>query len=207
MVRRPLGMFFSCLVAFSVLLTASLSPSGGAANRALVRLLLRSGEQPGYSVSGKTTTSATAASFIATSGVTGKQKASFTTELKGAGFIVATGEQLSAPGEVTGFSLVLEFQDAAGASEWVSDELRLIRDIQGPSTILSFKVPGIGSAKGVLSLNEPVATVNAFWSDDRCVLGAGVYLPNATGYTPAGIEKPVIQGIKAQSRRIGVRCP
>jgi hypothetical protein len=151
--------------------------------------LLRSGEQPGYSVT-------SAPSKI---------------RLTQPGFKTGVQESLGASRGRGGFTVILEFT-SAGAARASAEEthyLKVAKAGAGPLKLkeAAFAVPGVPGARGFTAQGGPVGLADAYWTVGRCMLGSGVSLPDATGKSAAALAAPVIAGIQSQSKRIAGHCP
>jgi len=169
--------------------------------------LLRANEQPGFTLSGKPTTETTLKSFLASEGLSAAQQKTYEKRFARAGFLLSSGELLTASGGRGGFSEVVQFSTLAGAQEATASFLALARSSQGTATVTNFTVPGIPSLRGITARAGAVATANAYWYTGKCMLGSGVYLPHGGKESTAQIDRPVVSGIQSQERRIKGACP
>jgi hypothetical protein len=181
-----------------------LSASAGAASSSSPsQFLLKSGEQPGYTVGGRPTTSSTPASLIEGGQFTTRQAKSIVNTLKTAGFVKALEEHTTGSGGSEGFSLVMQFSNAAGAQTGAALFLHLAQSGQkGPKP---FSVSGVTGAKGVTVNGSAGASANAYWSAGDCAFGSGLYNPRAT--TAKSAAAPIQAGIRSQAKRVGTTCP
>ena len=182
---------------------ATFSAPAGAASPALSQFLLKSGEQPGYSVSGKPTVSSTPAGFIEGGQFTASQVRSIVKTLKKAGFVKALEEPTSASSSNVGFSLVIEFTSPAGAQAGAALLLHLAEG--GQSGWKVFAVSGVPSATGITVNGGAGASANAYWSAGDCAFGSGLYDPKAVSAKKAAA--PIQSGIRSQAKRVGTTCP
>ncbi len=147
--------------------------------------LLRSGEQPGYSVTSTPNH----------------------VELAAPGFETGFQETLGAPQGRAGFTLIVVFRTRTGALAAASSYLRAAESGARPRKIRPFTVAGVRSARGFTGQGAPVSLANAYWTVGRCMLGSGLDLPNATASSADALAKPVIAGVESQSSRIAAHCP
>ena len=91
------------------------APAGAASTSTLSHFLLKSNEQPGYTVGGRPTTMTTAAGLVEGGPFSAKQTESISNTLKQAGFVKAVEESTKSTGSNEGFSLVMQFSSPAGA--------------------------------------------------------------------------------------------
>lgn len=188
----------------------SLAAIGGVAvaGGAISRYLLRSGQQPGFRVSGQPLVARSVAASIRDLHMTGAQARAFTRVLTRAGFAGGAQEQLAGRGGRQGFSLVATFARASGPAAVrnylianASNDNR-----RGHLRLIAFAVPGVPSARGVTASDGTVATSNAYWTEGRCVFGSALYLPSAARLGTAAINAPVIAGIRSQRAATRGRC-
>ena len=191
------------LGALSMLVLGLAAPAAAASSSSLSHFLLKSGEQPGYSVGGRPTTSNTAAGFIQGGQFTAKQAKSIANTLKKAGFVKALEEHTTGSGGSEGFSFVIQFTNPAGAQTGAAQFLHLAQTGQRGSK--PFSVSGVTGAKGVTVSGGAGASVNAYWSAGDCAFGSGLYNPRATSAKSAAA--PIQVGIRSQSKRVGTTCP
>jgi hypothetical protein len=187
-----------------------LATTGGVAlaRDTVSRYLLRSGQQPGFRVSGRPVFAPTVSASIRDLHMRGRQATAFARLLTRAGFAGGAQEQLVGQGGRQGFSLVTTLARASGPA---AVRNYLITNAYQDNTsahgrLIRFRVPGMPSARGVTAFDGTVATSNAYWIEGRCVLGSGLFLPSADKLTTAAVNAPVIAGIRAQWARTHGHC-
>lgn len=186
---------------------SSLATLGGVALAAtgISHYLLHTGEQPGFTVTGRPLVARTVAASVRDLQLKGRQAKTVTELLTRGGFAGSAQEHLVASGGRQGFSLVAALHRTGGPSR-VRDYLlaNAVKDQSGRVT--RFAVRGVPSARGVTAVDGVLATSNVYWTEGRCVFGSGLFLPVATGRSVAEINAPVIAGLKAQRARTHGRC-
>lgn len=182
-----------------------LGASAGAASSSssLSKFLLKSNEQPGYTVGGHPATSTTPSGLIEGGPFTAKQKKSIVRTLKQAGFVKAVEEATKSSGSNEGFSLVMQFSNPAGAQTGAALFLHLAAT--GQARTKPFNVAGVAGAKGVTVTGGAGGSANAYWSAGDCAFGSGLYDGTATSAKAAAA--PLQTGIKSQAKRVGTTCP
>ena len=186
-----------------VLPVLSLATPAGASNPPLSQFLLKSGEQTGYSVGGKPATSSTPSGFLEGDQFTASQLRNAKSTLKKDGFVKAVEESSKGPGSSDGFSWVIEFTNAAGATSAAALFLHLAQANQNSTQ--PFSVSGVSGAKGVTDTGSEGGSANAYWSGGDCAFGSGLYNPDVTSATKAAA--PVQAGISSQYKSFGTFCP
>jgi hypothetical protein len=189
--RRPSRrLLLTAILAVLVLAAAAVALfTGGTTGRRAATgppsYLLSSGEQPGYTVT--STPSAV--------------------KLEQPGFRIGVQETLGAPNGRAGFTLFTEFATAAQARASAARYLRVAKSGVGKLTLRTFTVPGVRGSQGFTGQGAVEGVADAYWTVGRCMLGSGLFLPNAPGKSVAALAAPVIAGIESQSSRIDDRCP
>ena len=178
-------------------------PAGAATPSALSQFLLESKEQPGYTVSGHPTTLSTPSALLEGGLYNSGQKKNLVSALKKAGFVKAVEETISASADNEGFSLVMQFKNAAGAQAGATLFLRLATTDQAGTK--PFSVVGVQGAKGVTVTGGAGGSANAYWTAGDCAFGTGIY--DDTASSAKAVAAPVQAGIKSQAARIGTTCP
>jgi hypothetical protein len=180
-----------------------------AAAPSLQSFLLRSNEQPGFTVIKHTRgTQPTAAAYAKWSGVSPADQKAYAEKLKKTGFVQAAGEQLEGKhGARQGFSLVVEFKTAKGAAALAKSLYKKAVSGQSGAKLKKFTVPGVSTAQGITATEKPVATANVYWTEGRCAFGSGLFLPHGSGLSSKQIASRVIAGVESQHRRTDGRCP
>jgi hypothetical protein len=170
--------------------------------------LLRSGEQTGFRVSGRPLFAPTVAAAIRDLHMTGKPAKAYARVLTRAGFRGGSQEQLAGRSGAQGFALVAALASASGPANVRNYLITVAYDDNsgGHSRLTRFRVPGVPSARGLTAFAGTVATSNVYWTEGRCVLGSGLYLPDAAQLTPAAVNAPVIAGVRSQRARTHGHC-
>jgi hypothetical protein len=179
------------------------SPAGAATSPSLSQFLLKSKEQPGYTVGGRPTTLSTPSALLEGGLYTTGQIKGVVSALKKAGFVKAVEETISASADNEGFSLVMEFKNAAGAQTGATLFLRLATTDQAGTK--PFGVAGVQGAKGVTVTGGAGGSANAYWTAGDCAFGTGIY--DDTAMSAKAVAAPVQAGIKSQAARVGTTCP
>jgi hypothetical protein len=179
------------------------APAGAATTSSLSHFLLKSNEQPGYTVGGHPSTMTTAAALIEGGPFTAKQTKSIVSTLKQAGFVKAVEEATKGTGSNEGFSLVMEFSNPAGAQTGAALFLHLAQS--GQKGTKPFRVTGVTGAKGVAVTGGAGGSANAYWSAGNCAFGSGLY--DGTAISAKAAAAPLETGIRSQAKRIGTTCP
>ncbi len=179
------------------------APAGAASSASLSRFLLKSNEQPGYTVGGHPSTMTTPSGLIQGGPFTARQKKSIVSTLKKAGFVKAVEEATTGSGTNEGFSLVMQFSNAAGAQTGATLFLHLAQTGQAGSK--PFTVTGVTGAKGVTVTGSAGGSANAYWSAGDCAFGSGLYDGRAISAKAAAA--PLVAGIRSQAKRVGTTCP
>lgn len=189
----------SAAVALAALALALLPGPASAAGLGLTAYLLRSGEQPGFSVLGRPVVSRSLAPFLL--GDSPRQRAARGRMLRAAGFRAFAAEQLTGARGQQGFSLVFELTSPAGARS-VAAAFDRWASIGQSGRLTAFTVPGVGRSAGVRAVARGISTANAYWVEGRCALAAG----DALTRSDAGVAAPVIAGARALYRRTRGVC-
>jgi hypothetical protein len=179
------------------------SPVGAATTATLTPFLLKSHEEPGFTVSGHPSTITTPAGLIASGSLTKSESKSFTTTLHKAGFVEAVEENTKGSGSNEGLSLVIQFTNPAGAQAGAALFLQVAKSGQAGTKL--FAVAGVPSAKGVTVTGGAGGSANAYWSAGDCAFGSGAYEALVTSARAAAA--PIQAGIRAQAKRVGTTCP
>jgi len=177
--------------------------AGAASSSSLSQFLLKSNEEPGYTVGGHSTTVTTAAGLIEGGSLTKKQTKSAISTLQQAGFVKAVEESTKGANTNEGLSIVMQFSSAAGAQTGAALFLHIVET--GQAGWKPFSVPGVPVAKGVTVTGSAGGSANAYWSAGDCAFGSGIY--DATAISAKAVASPVQTGIKSQARRVGTTCP
>ncbi len=177
--------------------------ASAASSSSLSQFLLKSNEMPGYTVGGRPTTLTTPSALIEGGLYTASQKKSLVSALKTAGFVKAVEETTTASANNEGFSLVMEFRNAAGAQTGAGLFLRLATKDQAGTK--PFGVAGVQDAKGITVTGGAGGSANAYWSAGNCAFGSGIY--DDTAASAKAVASPVQAGIKSQAKRVGTTCP
>jgi hypothetical protein len=203
--RRRAGLAGAGLTVLSCLPALCLT-ARTAASPPLTHFLLRSGDQPGFSVSGTPKTVASAVEFMQ-GGASPSQISSAVSILNHAGFVQAAEEHTSGAGG-QGFSFVVEFKSAAGARAGAALLLYLAGQTKGTKPKV-FTITGFANARGVTQVATAGAgaSANVYWFDGRCMLGLGLLTKAGAHKTGAQLARPVVLGIKKQLIRFGSSCP
>jgi hypothetical protein len=177
----------------------------GAATTAssLAPFLLRSHEEPGFTVSGHPTTITKPSELIASGSLTKSESKSFVSTLQKAGFVKAVEENTTGSGSNEGLSLVIQFTNPAGAQAGAALFLQVAKSGQTGAKL--FSVTGVPGAKGVTVTGGAGGSANAYWSAGDCAFGSGAYEALVTSAKAAA--SPVQAGIRAQAERVGTTCP
>jgi hypothetical protein len=178
-------------------------PAGATTAPPLSQFLLKSHEEPGFTVSGRPSTIRSPSGLIASGSLTKSESRSFTATLRKAGFVKAVEENTTGAGSNEGISLVMEFTNPAGAQAGAALFLQVAR--QGQAASKPFSVAGVAGAKGVTVTGGAGGSANAYWTAGDCTFGSGVY--EATVTSAKAAAAPVQAGIKAQAKRVGTSCP
>lgn len=179
------------------------SMAGAGTSSSLAQFLLKSKEQPGYTVGGRPETLNTPSAVLKGGLYAAGETKSLVSALKKAGFVKAVEESIAASANNEGFSLVMEFKTAAGAQTGAALFLRLATTNQAGSK--PFSVAGVPGAKGVTVTGGAGGSANAYWSAGDCAFGSGIY--DDTAASAKAAASPVQAGIKAQATRVGTTCP
>ena len=178
-------------------------PASASTPSSLSQFLLKSKEQPGYTVGGRPATLSTPSALLEGGLYTSGQKKNLVSALKKAGFVKAVEETISASANNEGFSLVMQFQNAAGAQTGAALFLRLATTDQAGTK--PFSVVGVQNAKGVTVTGGAGGSANAYWTAGDCAFGTGIY--DDTAVSAKAVAAPVQAGIKSQAARVGTTCP
>ncbi len=179
------------------------APADAATSSSLSHFLLKSNEQPGYTVGGHPSTMTTVAGLVEGGPFTAKQRKSIESTLKQAGFVKAVEEATKSTGSNEGFSLVMEFSNPAGAQTGAALFLQLAQSGQKGSR--PFSVTGVSGAKGVTVTGSAGGSANAYWSAGDCAFGSGLY--DGTAISAEAAAAPLETGIRSQAKRVGTTCP
>jgi hypothetical protein len=179
------------------------SPVGAATTSSLAPFLLKSHEEPGFTVSGHPTTITRPAGLIASGSLTKSESKSFVSTLQKAGFVKAVEEGTTGSGGNEGLSLVIQFSNPAGAQAGAALFLQVAKSGQTGTRL--FSVAGVPGAKGVTVTGGAGGSANAYWSAGDCAFGSGAYEALVTSAKAAA--SPVQAGIRAQAKRVGTTCP
>jgi hypothetical protein len=195
------------VVLTAAIAASSLAALGGIALAAIgiSTYLLRSGEQTGFTVTGRPLVARTVAASVRDLQLKGRQAKTFTQLLTAGGFTGDAEEHLVASGGRQGFSLVAAFHRPGGPAR-VRDYLLGNAERDQSGRVTRFAIPGVPSARGVTAVEGVLATSNVYWTEGRCVFGSGLFLPRASGLSVAAINAPVIAGLRAQRARTHRRC-
>ena len=177
--------------------------AGAASSSSLSHFALQSNEEPGYTVGGHPSTYTTPSGLLEGGSLTKSQMKSAVSTLQKAGFVKAVEEATMGSVNNEGFSLVMEFRNAAGAQTGAALFLHLAQT--GQAGTKPFSVAGVPGAQGVTVTGSAGGSANAYWSAGDCAFGSGVYDGTATSAKAAA--SPVRAGIKSQAKRIGTTCP
>ena len=178
-------------------------PVGAATTSSLAPFLLKSHEEPGFTVSGHPTTITKPSGLIASGSLNKSESNSFVSTLQKAGFVKAAEESTSGSGSNEGLSLVIQFSNPAGAQAGAALFLQVAKSGQTGTKL--FSVAGVPGAKGVTVTGGAGGSANAYWSAGDCAFGSGAYEALATSAKAAA--SPVQAGIRAQAKRVGTTCP
>ena len=148
-------------------------PAGAATTSPLAPFLLKSHEEPGFTVSGSATTITTPSGLIASGSLTKSESKSFVSTLQKAGFVKAVEETTKGSGSNEGLSLVMQFSNPAGAQAGAALFLQVAKSGQTGTKL--FSVAGVPGAKGVTVTGGAGGSANAYWSAGDCAFGSGVY--------------------------------
>jgi hypothetical protein len=210
LVNRGLGALALGTVTMGALVTVpavglalTAAPAGAASTSTLSHFLLKSNEQPGYTVGGRPTTMTTAAGLVEGGPFTAKQSKTIINELKQGGFVKAVEESTKSTGSNEGFSLVMEFSSPAGAQSGAALFLHIAQTGQAGSK--PFTISGVSGAKGVTVTGSAGGSANAYWSAGDCAFGSGLY--DGTAISPKAAAAPLETGIRSQAKRVGTTCP
>jgi hypothetical protein len=176
---------------------------GAATTSSLAPFLLKSHEEPGFTVSGHPTTITKPSGLIASGSLTKSESKSFVSTLQKAGFVKAVEESTTGSGSNEGLSLVIQFSNPAGAQTGAALFLQVAKSGQTGTKL--FSVAGVPGAKGVTVTGGAGGSANAYWSAGDCAFGSGAYEALATSAKAAA--SPVQAGIRAQAKRVGTTCP
>lgn len=177
--------------------------AGAATASPLSQFLLKSHEEPGFTVSGRPSTITSPSGLIASGSLTKSETRSFVATLRKAGFVKAVEENTTGSGSNEGISLVMVFTNPAGAKAGAALFLQVAKS--GQSGSKPFSVSGVSGAKGVTVTGGAGGSANAYWSTGDCAFGSGVYQATVTSAKAAAA--PVQDGIRAQAKRVGMTCP
>jgi hypothetical protein len=177
--------------------------AGAATTSSLAPFLLKSHEEPGFTVSGHPTTITKPAGLIAGGSLTKSESKSFVSTLQKAGFVKAVEEGTTGSGSNEGLSLVIQFTNPAGAQAGAALFLQVAKSGQVGTKL--FSVPGVPGAQGVTVTGGAGGSANAYWSAGDCAFGSGAYEGLVT--SPKAAASPVQAGIRAQAKRVGTTCP
>ncbi len=194
------GLTLSALVVAGLFLGL---PAGASASSSLSQFLLKSKEEPGYTVGGRPTTMTTPSGLIEGGLYNKGERKSFVSALKKAGFVKAVEETITASADNEGLSLVMQFKNAAGAQTGATLFLQVAKTGQTGTKL--FSVAGVKGAKGVTVTGGAGGSANAYWTAGDCAFGTGIYDDTATSAKAAAA--PVQAGIRAQAKRVGTTCP
>jgi hypothetical protein len=187
-----------------VLPLISLGASAGAAtSSSLSQYLLRSNEMPGYTVGGHPSTMTTAAGLLEGGSLTRKQRNADISTLEKAGFVKAVEESAKGANANEGLSIVLQFDNPAGAQTGAALFLQMAKT--GQSGTKPFMVAGVPSGKGVTVNGSAGGSANAYWFAGNCAFGSGIY--DSTATSAKAVAGPVQTGIRSQAKRVGTTCP
>jgi hypothetical protein len=178
-------------------------PVGAATTSPLAPFLLKSHEEPGFTVSGHPSTITKPSGLIATGSLTKSESKSFVSTLQKAGFVQAVEESTKGSGSNEGLSLVIQFSDPAGAQAGAALFLQVAKSGQTGTKL--FSVAGVPGARGVTVTGGAGGSANAYWSAGDCAFGSGAYEALVTSARAAA--SPVQAGIRAQAKRVGTTCP
>ncbi len=202
--RRRVAGLCGALVLGAIGLPALLGgPVGAATTSSLAPFLLRSHEEPGFTVSGHPTTITNPSGLIASGSLTKSESKSFVSTLQKAGFVKAVEENTTGSGSNEGLSLVIQFTNPAGAQAGAALFLQVAKSGQTGAKL--FSVTGVPGAKGVTVTGGAGGSANAYWSAGDCAFGSGAYEALVTSAKAAA--SPVQAGIRAQAKRVGTTCP
>jgi hypothetical protein len=177
--------------------------AGADTTSSLSHFLLKSNEEPGFTVSGRPMTISTPAGLIDGGSLSKRQTRTVVTTLHKAGFVKALEEETKGTVNNVGLSLVIQFGSPAGAQAGAALLLHLAKSGQAGSK--PFAVAGVTGAQGVTVTGSAGGSANAYWSTGDCVFGAGIY--DATVTSAKAAAAPVQAAIKSQARRVGTICP
>ena len=178
-------------------------PAGAATTSSLTQFLLKSHEEPGFTVSGRPTIITTPSGLIAGGSLTKSESKSFVSTLQKAGFVKAVDVSTKGSGSNEGLSLVMQFTNPAGAQAGAALFLQVAKSGQTGTKL--FRVAGVSGAKGVTVTGGAGGSANAYWSAGDCAFGAGIY--DATVMSAKAAAAPVQAGVRAQAKRVGTACP
>jgi hypothetical protein len=122
-------------------------PVGAATTSPLAPFLLKSHEEPGFTVSGHPSTITKPSGLIASGSLTKSESMSFVSTLQKAGFVQAVEESTKGSGSNEGLSLVIQFSDPAGAQAGAALFLQVAKSGQTGTKL--FSVAGVPGARGV----------------------------------------------------------
>jgi len=196
-------------IAASVVVTVAAVGSASAASSGIATHLLRAGEQTGFHVSSKVSRIPTISAYVTWSGDKGAAAKADRKLLKETGFVDAAAEHLAGSGGKQGFSIVGSFSRSDGPAEARNALFASAVSSQRETgtTLTRFRIPGVPTARGVTAISsDGVATANVYWTEGRCTLGSGLYLPDAGSMTPTQVDAPVVHGIRTQLRRSDGHC-
>jgi hypothetical protein len=202
---------------FGVLIVLCICGVAAAAGPSLRSYLLRSGEQPGYTVTKHSLVSAhTAAAYVrAEFGplLTRAQQKAAVRRLKKAGFVGAAGEELHGARKRWGASAVVAFNNPRSADQLAKltykqavSLYKVVVTVQG-GKLSRFALPGIHPSYGVTVRSKPAADAEVVWVEGDCVLFSAQGLRHGSGLTPRQIATRVTTGAESQRARTNGTCP
>ena len=182
---------------------ASGPPAGAASTSTLSHFLLKSDEQPGYTVSGHPTTMTTAAGLVEGGPFSAKQTKSIINTLKQAGFVKAVEESTKSTGSNEGFSLVMQFSSPAGAQSGAALFLHLAQTGQAGSKPFTDQR---GERRQGRHRHRQRRRVG-----QRVLVGGGLRVRLGPLRRHGGLgqdrRRPLETGIRSQAKRVGTTCP
>jgi hypothetical protein len=167
--------------------------------------LLRSGEQPGYTViKGSLHIQRTAAGFARSlfPGASPKR-------LREAGFVEAAEESLRGSHHRFGVSFVARFTNRRAAVELAKGLDELIRNLvrAGHAKHVTFSMPGIASSYGISFRGGEAGAAFLFWVEGDCMFWSGQDRPRGPRLTAKQLASAVITGAESQHARTNGTCP
>jgi hypothetical protein len=188
---------------------AVFAPSAQAGATGLRTLLVRSGEMPGFAVTGMPQAATGATGWVTrVEAARGTEARHDVHALRSAGFVAGVYEHLGPTNGGTGRgaeSTVLQFDSAADARKQVGTQYALGVALQPQGAPIHPLRVGITGARGFTTPGsgaQPAAASNAYFSSGRCVFVVGDYIVGTHPNTAA----PVVTAAKKVDARVGRPC-